>query len=194
MDILLAHIRTDDKLDGPCGPGKWGDLCEEHVLGQSMKKATYEAGDVSNKGRGNNRAPLVYSVPTYTQHANGSFYLGYPIPMMQSNHRISRPCDSITATDSSTEMTDISDDMTEADMTEDDVSDEDTLYVGRLTHYAGWQDASKNYGFIKVNAPIKKLTRLITFNPPPKYKRGDTVLFRIAPNKRGKDAWKAEIM
>jgi len=72
-----------------------------------------------------------------------------------------------------------------------DASTDDNLHCGMLINYLGWKDVSKNYGFIETQKPVMNQTRFIVFNIPSECKRYDKVEFRVLPNKKGRDKWKA---
>ena len=222
MEAVLAQMYADDNLEGPKSACKWGEWSDNTVVDKMTVIVEQSANDIAKydgnmTGRTIDVVPLTYSVPTYTQHVNGQLYLGYPLPMMQPpclKNAVYVPGFSMTTSEVSSEMSDESGDaatidttivtengcdtMSEActELTYDDpkeLSDEINEYLGKFTHHAGWRDESKNYGFIKVKTPIKGMTRFIAFDPPQECKRDDTVWFRIVPNKRGKDAWKAVV-
>jgi len=206
MEALLNKMYADHNIKGDKTRGNWGDqldhLDQLDQLDQKVNtaktvKAMYED------------PPLAYMAPTYTQAADGKFYLGYPIAVMQEAPKkavrvlygygtveklskdMSHLDPSMTASETSSEMTET----TELDLTSESSEEEcaELTYIGKFAHHAGWFDTSKNYGFVTVEEPVMDMTRFITFDVPTACKRGDTVRFMIVPNKRGKDACKAVI-
>lgn len=204
LKIVLAKMYADDNIDGNKMKSKWGDEAEEIVVAQKVEKQIEES--LKEK-------PLPYSGPTYTQHSNGHFYLGWPETLTREpcakNAVYVSHC-SMTSSEISSEM---SGEMSDLDlMSEQSEELEEKLeeksadlvhvdqfahptYIGKFEHHAGWRDASKNWGFIYVTDPIKGMMRFIAFDVPPSaHKRGDTVRFIVKQNKRGKDAWKAVVV
>lgn len=210
MEALLAQMYADDNLEGPtaaCRWGDWGDWSDWGVQTRTdIGNEDCRPSNLFDKEEQDWGAPLAYSVTTYTQHANGHFYKGYPIPAIQPpsvKNAIYVPRLSMTSSEVSSDITEdmvadnaeVSEVLSEASWEDEflEFLEEDEVYAGKFVYSAGWRDATKNYGFIKLKAPIKGMTRLIVFDPPQECRRGDTVLFTIVPNKRGNDAWKAVI-